>query len=157
MRVECDYCGNKLEKTDAESLKGKYYHKDCYNEMLGRKEVFKYVAKLFHFKSETRPGPRILQQMNIFREKEYTTWGILNALKYWYEVKKGNAEKANEGIWAVTFCYDEAQEYYKKLNYKKEKIAETIVEQINKKPVVIEVKKQNEKKEKPLYNLEELL
>ena len=72
------------------------------------------------------------------------------------KIKKGSKKKANEGIGIVPFVYDEAQDYYQKLSYKQEKVAETVIKQLEKEPVVIKVKKQMEKKEKPLYNLEEL-
>ena len=56
----------------------------------------------------------------------------------------------------VPYVYDEAQEYYQKLSYKQEKVAETISKQLEQEPVIIKAKKRMKEREKSLYNLEEL-
>lgn len=156
--VKCYYCQQSVDKDIAIRFEEKNFHNSCCQEYIDRKEIYKYVAHLFGFKNENKPGPVIISQLKTFKEKYsyYTFKGILNALTYFYEIKKGSKEKANEGIGIVPYVYDEAQEYYKKLNYKQEKVAETISKQLEQKSVILKVKKQTEKKEKPLYNLEEL-
>jgi len=156
--VKCQYCQQQVDKDAAIRFEDKNFHKDCCEEYKDKKEIYKYVAHLFGFKSENKPGPVIISQLRTFREKNpyYTYKGILNALKYFYEVKHGSKKKANEGIGIVPFVYDEAQEYFRKLNYKQNKVAEEINKQLNKKPKVLIVKKQENKKEKTYYNLEDL-
>ena len=156
--VKCQYCQQMVDKDVSVRFEDKNFHEKCCQDYKDRKKIYKYVAHLFGFKSENRPGPVIISQLKNFMEKYpyYTYEGILNALTYFYDVKKGSKKKASEGIGIVPYVYDEAQEYYQKLNYKQEKVAETIIKQLDKEPVVIKVKKQREKKEKPLYNLEEL-
>lgn len=156
--VKCQFCEQLVDKDLTVRYDNKNFHKDCQEEYKYKKEIYKYVAHLFGFKNENKPGPVIISQLKLFREKypHYTYKGILAALTYFYDIKKGSKKKANEGIGIVPYVYDDAQEYYQKLSYKQEKVAETISKQLEQEPVVIKVKKQMEKKEKPLYNLEEL-
>lgn len=156
--VKCHYCQKMVDKDIAERFEEKNFHKECCEEYKDRKAIFKYVAHLFGFKNESKPGPVIISQLKNFMLKNphYTYKGILNALKYFYEVRKGSKKKANEGIGIVPFVYDNAQEYFKNLSNKQEKIAKVVEQQLKKEPIIIKVKKDEEKKEKPLYNLEEL-
>lgn len=156
--VKCQYCKQDVDKNDAVRFDEKNFHEKCCQEYKDRKEIYKYVAHLFGFKSENRPGPVVIAQLKLFREKypHYTFKGILNALIYFYEVKKGSKKRANEGIGIVPYIYDEAQEYFKRLNYKKEQIAETVSKQLEEESVILKVKKINEKKKKIFYDLENL-
>lgn len=156
--VKCQYCQQIVDKDLSERFDEKNFHKECCEEYKYRKEIFKYVAHLFGFKNENKPGPVIISQLKTFMLKNphYTHKGILEALKYFYEVKKGTTKRANEGIGIVPFVYEEAQEYFKNLSNKQQKIAKVVEQQLKKEPIIIKVEKLEEKKEKPLYNLEEL-
>ena len=46
-------------------------------------------------------------------EKNYSYSGILKTLKYWFEIKKGDIEKANGGIGIVPFIYNDAFDYWR--------------------------------------------
>ena len=46
-------------------------------------------------------------------ENNYTYSGILKTLKYWFEIKKGDLEKANGGIGIVPYVYDDAFLYWR--------------------------------------------
>lgn len=156
--VRCTFCQQLVDKDLCIRHNEKNYHQKCYQDYLDRKEVLRYVAKLFGFKSEDRPGPVINSQLKTFMTKYsyYTYKGILNSLVYFYEVKKGSKEKANEGIGIVPYIYDEAQEYYEKLYNKQEKVAKIIEKQLEESPVVLKVKKIENKKVKNLYDLNNL-
>lgn len=157
-QVKCQLCGQLFDKDTGIRIDEKNFHINCGKEYTDKKEIFKYVARLFGFKSETKPGPRITSQLKSFREKySYTYEGILNALKYHFEVRKGSIDKANEGIGIVPYVYEEAQEYFKRFKNKQEKIAQSIGRQLEVKPEVLTIKKTSEEKKKKqtLYNLEQ--
>lgn len=155
--VRCAFCQNLVDKDEAIRHNEKNFHKICYDDYLSRKEVIKYVAKLFGFKNEEKPGPKINSQLKTFTTKyPFTYKGILNALTYHFEVKNGSKTKADEGIGIVPYVYEEAQEYYSRLTNKQEKVAKTVEKLLEQKPVIMKIKKDNGKKEKPLFNLEEL-
>lgn len=156
--VKCYYCKQPIERNQICRYEDKNFHKECLFDFKDRREIYKYVAHLFNFKSETRPGPVIISQLKLFQEKYpyFTYKGILNALKYFYEVKKGSKKRANEGIGIVPYVYDEAQEYYQNLTNRQNKVAETANKQLLQEPKIIKIKKQEEEKEKKLYELEEL-
>jgi hypothetical protein len=155
--VKCAFCQNLVDKDGSVRYNDKNYHSHCHKALLERKEVYKYVARLFGFKNEDKPGPVINSQLKNFIEKyNYTYTGMLNALKYFYEIKGGSKDKANQGIGIVPYIYDEAQEYYAKMASKQEKVAQTIEKQLKEAPKVLKVKKVEDKKIVGLYNFEEL-
>ena len=68
----CNECKKKLvlsEEASAEKEGGKYYHHECLELRHKRYELYKYISNLFHFKSETKVGPVILNQIKIFMNK----------------------------------------------------------------------------------------
>lgn len=156
--VNCFYCKEAVDRDCTVRFEDKNFHEECLKEYQDKREIYKYVARLFKFKSETRPGPLIISQLKTFKEKypHYTYQGILNALIYFFDIKKNSTAKSKESIGIVPYVYDEAQEYFRRLENKKEEIAEVIEKQLAEKPVVLKIKKVEEKKEKKLYNLEEL-
>lgn len=156
--VKCQYCSQEINADEVVKYNNKNFHADCCEQYKDRKAIFRYVYLLFGFKNENKPGPLIITQLKKYMSQNphYTYKGVLNALKYFYEVKKGQKKKANEGIGIVPYVYDEAQEYFRNLSEKQEKIAKVVEQQLKKEPIVIRVEKDKERKEKPLYNLEEL-
>ena len=120
--VKCLYCNRTFDADTEEYVKpnsNRYAHKACYDVYLqnekDKEELIDYITQLFELKS---PGPVIYKQLKTFRSDPaygYSNKGILNALKYFYEVKKGNKEKANAQLGIVPYIYDEAQKYYENI------------------------------------------
>lgn len=122
--VKCFYCGSTFDR-DREPFiaipnKKRYAHERCYNvatqadkQVQQDKEVLEsYIKKLFNCDSIP---VKISRQLNIYmsdKNKTYTYSGIYKTLKYWYEVKHGDIEKANGGIGIVPHVYDEAYRYW---------------------------------------------
>lgn len=151
----CPFCQNKVDGDEAILYKGRRHHPNCYQEILIKEELYEYICKLFTLKA---PGPNNFRLIKRFREENgYTYTGILNALKYFFEVQHGSINKANERIGIVPYVYDEAQEYYRRQERKQEAVAKEITEAIEstKTTVKVEVHKKVEKK-KALYDLENL-
>lgn len=154
MLVNCAFCTSKVEKTIAEKYNNKNYHTTCLQKYLDREKLLKYVCELFGLKG---PGPIIYSQLKNFllKNPHYTYNGILLSLQYFYGVKKNSTRKANEGIGIVPYVYDEAQNYYKKINSQQEKFKNTVEKQLNNPPEIIVVRKEKKEKSKKIYDLEQ--
>lgn len=106
----CFECKSRVLKVDA-IYDGHYYHKDCYQKVLDRKEFIEYVSRLFGLIS---PGPTIYSQRKVFMEKYgYTDREMIDVLRYVYEIKKAKIEGAKERIGIIPLAYEEAMAYYK--------------------------------------------
>jgi SPBc2 prophage-derived uncharacterized protein yorH len=154
--VKCAGCGLQVDKNEAIRYKDKNFHKKCYEIQKDKDEIFKYVCELFGLK---KPGPVIYSQLKRFMEKypHYTYKGILNSLVYFYDVKHSSKKKSNEAIGIVPYVYDEAQEYFNTVEKKKIAIANKIEKQLEVKPEIKIIKKDNEVKKMKIYNLEDFL
>ena len=118
--VTCPECKDKLHKEDGVYEKPHYYHTDCYAKKLIRRELFDYICRLMNLKN---PGPIIYaQRKKYINEYGYTDEGILNTLKYIYEVKHMSVQKADERIGLVPYYYDKAQSYFAQKEKEKVKI-----------------------------------
>ena len=92
--TECAELEEKRDKTDAELLD-------------------EYILNLFDL--EYVP-PRIQRQIASFiNDYNFTHSGILKTLRYFYEVKRQDVKKANEGIGIVPWIYKKAYAYYKRM------------------------------------------
>lgn len=121
--VTCGGCGISFNRANegAEFIKGKWYHANCALIKNQKIELDAYVCKIFGLKA---PGPvnnKLLQKYKI--ERGYSYDGMLNALKFWYEVKGHTANKAQERVGIIPYIYAEAQEYYSRIEKKQERIA----------------------------------
>ena len=157
MLVKCQLCGTQLDKKDAVRFEDKNYHACCAIEMEFKLKIYSYVARLFKFKNERKPGPVIMSQLKNFMEKyDYTYNGIYHTLIYCYDIKKMSIAKAKEGIGIVPYVYEEAQEYFKNFYKKQQVIVEGIREQMEKEPIQMVVNKKEVKKTKIVYDLDDL-
>lgn len=120
--VNCLYCKELIRKTDKDVIKFRvscYAHKTCKQKEDARpktdeEKLHLYIIDLFNVDAVPL---RIKKQITQYiQEYNYTYSGILGTLKYCYEIKKMNLEKANGGIGIVPYLYSEAKNYYTKLN-----------------------------------------
>lgn len=116
--VTCYYCKqsfNKKETNFKQILNGKYAHLKCVEleekrEKTDAEKLDLYIMELFGLDYVT---PRIRKQINQYMsEYNYTYTGILKALKYFYEIKKNNLDKSQNGIGIVPYIYNDAYNYY---------------------------------------------
>lgn len=114
----CKYCKkafNQYEEPYVKVSKTKYAHKACHLEDMARdksdeEKLYEYIMQLFDT-DYVLPGPR--KQIKEFIEKyNFTYSGILKALIYYYEVKKGSIEKSHGQIGIVPYVYKDAYNYY---------------------------------------------
>ena len=107
---KCPHCNNEVKEEDAiyNTKTKRYYHEFCYNELLERKQLCDYVCELFSYK---KPSVRIYQQMTSYHDKGVSYSDMLLALKYFYEIKKGDINKSLGGIGIIPYVLEEAKEF----------------------------------------------
>ena len=80
-------------------------------EEIDKEDLEDYIKSLFEISSIT---PRIKRQIEIFhREKGYTYTGMKKTLKYFFEIRNNDLEKANGGIGIIPYVYNEAATYWR--------------------------------------------
>lgn len=118
--VVCPVCNKKFDRDKTEFVKEgrRYLHIECAQtaeERLSKEEKDKralnqYIMQLF---GTEYVNPRIQTQIRKYTsENGFTYAGILMALKYFYEVRHGDIEKAHGGIGIVEYIYQDARNYY---------------------------------------------
>lgn len=118
--VVCPVCNKKFDRDKTEFVKEgrRYLHIECAQtaeERLSKEEKDKralnqYIMQLF---GTEYVNPRIQTQIRKYTsENGFTYAGILMALKYFYEVRHGDIEKAHGGIGIVEYIYQDAKNYY---------------------------------------------
>lgn len=152
--VKCALCGNKLDKSTGIRYKDKNYHPECYEINKEKEDLYTYICELFCLKA---PGPRNFQYIKRFKENNgYTYKGMLYTLKYFYEVKKSNKDKANNSIGIIPYVYDEAKEYYSNLDFKNKKIKKIVEQQIETPKETIKITAPRRKQKRDEYCLEDI-
>lgn len=117
MLVKCHFCEsktNKIEKEKAVRIDDKNFHPACAKKYLEKKELSETICRIFKLH---QPGPKNYAWIKKYIREGLTYKGINNALVYFYEIKRNDTKKANEGIGIVPWVYEEAEKYF----YKKEK------------------------------------
>lgn len=118
--VVCPVCNKKFDRDKTEFVKEgrRYLHIECAQtaeERLSKEEKDKralnqYIMQLF---GTEYVNPRIQTQIRKYTsENGFTYAGILMSLKYFYEVRHGDIEKAHGGIGIVEYIYQDAKNYY---------------------------------------------
>lgn len=155
--VTCAYCGCKtVDKLSQDYIqyKGKNFHRECGEKQKEKDNFYSYVCEVFKLKA---PGPRIYNQGNSFVEKYgYTYLGMQKTLYFIYAVKKHANDRPIESksIGLIPYYYDEAQEYFKRIDKKKEMIRKEIMSTTEE---IISVKMApRARKAKPVYTKEEI-
>ena len=155
--VTCAYCGCKtVDKLSQDYIqyKGKNFHRECGEKQKEKDNFYSYVCEIFKLKA---PGPRIYNQGNSFVEKYgYTYLGMQKTLYFIYAVKKHANDRPIESksIGLIPYYYDEAQEYFKRIDKKKEMIRKEIMSTTEE---IISVKMApRAKKAKAAYTKEEI-
>ena len=155
--VTCAYCGCKtVDKLSQDYIqyKGKNFNRECGEKQKEKDNFYSYVCEIFKLKA---PGPRIYNQGNSFVEKYgYTYLGMQKTLYFIYAVKKHANDRPIESksIGLIPYYYDEAQEYFKRIDKKKEMIRKEIMSTTEE---IISVKMApRARKAKPAYTKEEI-
>lgn len=110
----CPDCGIEItDKTIAKKISGRWVCPEC--QILrqqiqeDRKELYKYVAKLFYIE---HPTGMMMKQIKDFRnELDYTYKGMTLSLEYWNEIL-GNSMANAKGVGIIPYIYEDAKKFY---------------------------------------------
>ena len=142
---KCYYCNQYFDITKEEfrmATTNRYAHVSCYNKNHTADDEF--IPKIYQFLKQevliTYDFAQCERQRKHFVTKlGYTNEGILNALKYFYKVKKQSPEKSGNRIGIVPYVYSEAKEYYDNIERKQKQLTKVVNTQLKQKPKVINI------------------
>lgn len=134
--VKCPKCEIKLPKNEAILHKKRYYHAECYDQLLVKerkkteekklkqqgkvqnqhgsssdyKSLVEYICKDLY--GWNRPSGMILKQIKQFHEEyDYTYKGMELTLRYFFNILDNKVDK-DKGIGIIPFVYEDATKQY---------------------------------------------
>lgn len=136
--VKCPICNITFDANiESYIMMGRRYaHEDCFRKNEERKtqeekdkaQLEAYIKELFSF---DKLPPKVNNQIKQFKnEYHYSYSAIYKTLKYWFEIKHGQLERANGGIGIVPYIIDEARNYWLDILEAKELNKQLIQEKI---------------------------
>jgi predicted DNA binding protein len=172
--VQCRLCKVRFD-TEKEpfTLIGKksYYHQECYTAWVKKRNDAKVnededfwkesvIDYLYRDVKMLMDFSKIENQWKNFTkpDRKMTPKGIYFALRYYYEVQKGDKEKALGGIGIVANIYSDAARYWTELENRKAGTIEAIVAQIKAREdrEVVSIVRHDVKKDKSKFNLDDV-
>ena len=148
--VHCKICKQPFNRLDPNLLEGVdwvkpsnrvYYHKKCYDEYQQSKlDVHANMADEIWFnaawdflRKDLKYGfnfVKVRKQWESFLKKKMTAKGMYFALKYYYEIKKGDVTKSENGIGIIPHIYEDSCTYWQTRDQREVGIVAAIEEQI---------------------------
>ena len=105
---------------------------------------------------------KMTSQWNHFlksKSPKMTAKGIYFTMRYFYDIRRGDPEKAQGGIGIVPNIYKEATEYWAKKEFEKEGTLQAILDQIEQRaarPVELVTQRKSQKKDKTRWSLDDI-
>lgn len=174
-KVMCRLCKQYFDTETEEAVvigQKSYYHKTCYDEWKSERsgpnghmsEDFWYEAMIDYLYRDVKLGgmdfPKIMSQWKSFTgpKHSFTPKGIYFAIRYFYDVQHGDADKALGGIGIVPSIYNQSAQYWIERENKKVGTLEAIIEQIKQREVrpIREIKRFEKKKPEPKFSLDDI-
>ena len=149
--VKCAFCEQQMDKDNSIRYNNKNYHEQCLYLYKEKEKLTNYICELFNLKS---PGPRNYTLIKKYcNENNFTYYGMRKSLEYFYKIKGNSLDKANNSIGIIPYIYEEAKDYFYKIEKKKEKFEDLVKKQDNFQTtqLILKVKTRNKNKS---YNLE---
>ena len=151
--VKCLYCNKIFDRNvePCQKIGRRYAHQECYERNYTesdeyKEKIYDYVKKLF---GANYKYLSIESQRKNFIKKGMTNKGIYYTLKYHFEVRNGSVDKSEGRIGIVPYLYEEAQDYYNKLNEKSKNLEDSIQKGLKERVINIEsLEQKNPHKEK---------
>ena len=148
--VQCRICKEKFNRLDPNLIEGvdyvkpsnrMYYHKRCYDEYQNSKcdihatkgDDFWFTALWDFLSKDLRYSfnyVKVSSQWNSFLKKKMTAKGIYFAAKYFYEIKRGDVTKSENGIGIVPHTYEDSCSYWYEREERDKGICAAIEKQI---------------------------
>lgn len=167
--VQCRICKEKFDRLDKSLMEGvdyvkpsnrMYYHKKCYDEYQASKRdihatmgddvwfnaMWEFLTKELKYSFNF---VKVKNQWNNFLKNKMTAKGIYFAIKYFYDVKKSDASKSENGIGIIPHIYEDSCEYWQEREQREAGICAAIEQQIleasKQKTVVVRIEKPKKK------------
>ena len=146
--VKCPICGQTFD-ANAEPFvmvsSRRYAHQKCQQEAESRKtkeekdreQLIAYIKELFGYSKLPEKVNRQIKQYT--GEFNYSYSAIYKTLRYWFEVKHGDLEKANGGIGIVPYVIDDARNYWLDIMQAKELNKELVQQKMELKVVEVHI------------------
>ena len=148
--VQCRICKGQFNRLDPNLLEGVdwvkpsnrvYYHKSCYDEyQQSRLDVHANMTDELWFdaswdflRKDLKYGfnfVKVRKQWESFIKNKMTAKGIYFALKYHYEIKKGDVTKSENGIGIIPHIYEDSRSYWQERESRTAGIVAAIEQQI---------------------------
>ena len=148
--VKCRICKEQFNRLDPNLIEGvdfvkpserMYYHKKCYDEYQNSKlDVHANMTDELWFKAAWDFLRRDLKydfnfvkvrrQWESFLKNKMTAKGMYFALKYHYEIRKGDVSKSENGIGIIPHIYEDSRGYWQEREARDRGIVAAIEEQI---------------------------
>ena len=163
--VKCRICKQQFNRLDPNLIEGvdyvkpserMYYHKKCYDEYQNSKlDVHADMTDELWFKAAWDFLRRDLKydfnfvkvrkQWESFLKNKMTAKGMYFALKYFYEIKKNDVAKSENGIGIIPHIYEDSRDYWVERERREHGIVAAIEQQIkeaqNQRVIDVRVKK----------------
>lgn len=167
--VQCRICKEKFDRLDKSLIEGidyvkpsnrMYYHKKCYDEYQESKRdihatmgddvwfnaMWEFLTKELKYSFNF---VKVKNQWNNFLKNKMTAKGIYFAIKYFYDVKKNDASKSENGIGIIPHIYADSREYWEERERREAGICAAIEQQIleasKQKTVMVKIEKPKRK------------
>jgi hypothetical protein len=148
--VQCRICKEKFDRLDPANVEGRdfvkpsermYYHKKCYDEyQASRLDVHAnmtdelwFTATWDFLRKDLKYSfnyVKVRKQWEGFLKKKMTAKGIYFTLKYFYEIKRGDVTKSENGIGIVPHTYEDSCSYWYEREERDKGICAAIEKQI---------------------------
>lgn len=164
---KCPVCNELVTKDQvSKKNKGKTYHVKCFDTMLSKKyedtivqqvdplkDLKEFILQLFKIDKLTNLMED--QLVKYTREYDYTATGMLNALKYYFEIRENELTDNVKGVGIIPFVYKEANEFFEKIKQREGDMKEVDVKQMVTERTV-KIKPPEIKSFFKLYNIDEI-
>lgn len=172
--VKCRVCGEHIDRQKQDDWvmpsKNYFYHKTCYETWAKKKNdvhaeasnkewqdmLWEYLRKELKMNVDFA---KMTNQWNSFLKKGMTAKGMYFCLKYFYEIKKGDPTKSENGIGIIPYIYEEGKQYWYKRESQQKGICAKIEEQIrqtHKQNTVIVKQKAQRNTRRANYSLDDI-
>lgn len=147
--VKCPECNKNVDRNIEPFVthSKRHYHETCYQQFQlrgqHRSDLINYICELYRIQT---PNGFMLKQIKEFQDDYgYTLKGMELALRYFHDIE-GNSVDA-KGIGIVPYIYEDARNYYIRMNNVK-KHSQNVVELQNKEVEVVKFSNTNKRKPK---------
>ena len=165
--VQCRICKERFNRLDPNLIEGvdsvkpserMYYHKRCYDEYQNSRldvhanmtDELWFTAAWEFLRKDLKYSfnyVKVRKQWESFIKNKMTAKGIYFALKYHYEIKKGDVTKSENGIGIIPHIYEDSRSYWQEREQRSAGIVAAIEQQIlqaaNQNVVKVNLKKKN--------------